>query len=150
MPALNVEYVRGKSLWVILITGTYKFKSTLNFLKLGLIYCESKFGSSPSPGSFHFLFISALSKSLSDKRLRRHILLDCSVFFQYYANRYAESWLSKHHHVSSAGTSGLQSSGSGNEKSKRRDKKRKSHPHHSRTSNSASNVTLASGILSQP
>jgi len=75
-------------------------------------------------------------------------LIRAVLLLQYYANRYAESWLTKHHHhISSAGTSGHATSQTGNEK-KRREKKRKSH-HHSRTTGSTSNVTLNAGILSQ-
>jgi hypothetical protein len=68
----------------------------------------------------------------------------CCVILQYFANRYAESWVSKHHHATAA-----TSVQTGNEK-KRKEKKRKHHHHqHSRTTGSTGNSTLNAGILSQ-
>ena len=77
---------------------------------------------------------------------------DFFLFFQYFANRYAESWVSKHHHTTTAATSGGITLQTGNEK-KRKEKKRKHHHHHhhqhSRTSASsaAANSALNSAML---
>jgi hypothetical protein len=66
------------------------------------------------------------------------------MFFQFFGNRYAESWVSKHHHTTPAALT--TAAATGNEK-KRKEKKRKHQSTHLYSRTTGNNSNLNSGMM---